>query len=124
MKTETIQIVDLGRGPQIAGHRLTVLDVFYYINRGRDFDFIRRALPSLSRDEFDAVLEYAHEHHGELVEKDRLAEEFIQRGIAEQKAKGLYRQIDDSIPVAVRATRLKESVRKRLAEQQSGNAAR
>jgi hypothetical protein len=31
MKTETIQIVERGRGPQLSTSRLTVLDVFYYL---------------------------------------------------------------------------------------------
>lgn len=92
MKTKSIEIVDIGRGPQIAGHRLTVLDVFYYLHRGHDFDFIQRALPSLSREQFNAVVEYVKEHRDELVEKDRRAEEFIRQGIATQKAKGLYRE--------------------------------
>jgi hypothetical protein len=34
MNTKKIQIVDLGRGPQIEGHRLTVMDVFYYLHHG------------------------------------------------------------------------------------------
>src|SRR3954453_13912862 len=103
MATTTVRIVDVGRGPQIEGHRLTVMDVFYYLHRGRDFDFIHRAMPSLSREQFDAVVEYVNEHRQELVEKDRRVEEWIQRGIAEQKAKGLYHEIDESVPVEVRA---------------------
>ena len=99
MKTMTVRIVDIGRGPQIEGHRLTVMDVFYYLHRGRDFDFVHRALPSLTREQFDAVLEYVDEHHDELVEKDRRVEERIRQGIAEQKARGLYPEIDESVPV-------------------------
>ena len=38
VNTQTVRIVDLGRGPQIEGHRLTVMDVFYYLHRGYDFD--------------------------------------------------------------------------------------
>jgi len=90
METNGMQIVDYGRGPQIAGHRLTVMDVFNYLHRGCDFDFIHRALPNLTRLEFDTVVAYVNQHHDELVEKYRRAEEFIKRGIAEQKAKGLY----------------------------------
>jgi len=121
MKTKTVRIVDLGRGPQIEGHRLTVMDVFYYLHRGHDFEFIRRALPSLTREEFDAVAEYVDEHRDELVEKDRRVEERIQKGIAEQKAKGLHREIDESVPVEERAARLKEKLRRRLIEQAEKN---
>lgn len=93
MKT-TVRIVDYGRGPQIEGNRLTVMDVFYYLHRGCDWDFIQRALPRLNRDEFDAVVQYVNSHREELIEKDRRVEERIQRGIAEQKAKGLGSRLE------------------------------
>ena len=127
MKTQTVRIVDLGRGPQIEGHRLTVMDVFYYLQRGYDFDFIHRAMPSLLREEFDAVVDYVNRHHDELVEKDRRADEFIRQGIEAQRAKGLYQDIDESVPVEERAARLSEKLRLRLAEQaekNGGHAAR
>src|SRR5436309_13661872 len=116
MNAKPIQIVDLGRGPQIEGHRLTVMDVFYYLHRGYDFDFIHMAMPSLTRAEFDAVVEYVNQHHDELVEEDRQAEEWIQKGIAEQKAKGLYIEIDESVPVEERAARLKAKMRQKMRE--------
>jgi uncharacterized protein (DUF433 family) len=116
MKTKTVQIVDLGRGPQIEGHRLTVMDVFYYLHRGYDFAYIHRAMPSLTRPEFEAVVAYVNQHRDELVEKDRRAEELIQQGVAAQKAKGLHHEIDESAPVEQRAARLKEKLRRRLAE--------
>lgn len=120
MKTD-IQIVDCGRGPQLSTSRITVMDVFYYLHRGRDWDLVHRAMPSLSREEFDVVLEYINQHRDELVEKDRRVEERNQQGIAEQKAKGLHHEIDVSVPVAVRAERLKEKLRQRLKEQAEKN---
>ncbi len=117
----TVAIVDYGRGPQIAGHRLTVMDVFYYLHRGYDFEFIHGAMPSLTRDEFDAVVEYVKDHHEELVQADREVEERNRKGIEEQKAKGLYHEIDESVPVEVRTARLKEKLRKRLTEQAENN---
>jgi uncharacterized protein (DUF433 family) len=121
MHAKTIRIVDIGRGPQIEGHRLTVMDVFYYLHRGYDFDFIHRAMPSLTREQFDAVSLYATEHHDELVEEDRFVEERIKQGIAEQNAKGWRREIDASVPVEERAARLKERLRHRLREQTEKN---
>lgn len=109
--TRTIAIVDRGRGPQIEGHRLTVLDVFYYLHRGHDFDFIQRALPSLSREEFDAVVAYVARHRDELVEQDRQADEFIRRGIEEQEARGLRAGVDESVPVEERIARLRTRLR-------------
>src|SRR5947208_12217120 len=88
MSTNHVRIVDVGRGPQIEGHRLTVMDVFCYLHRGYDFDFIHRAMPSLTREQFEAVVEYVNEHREELVERDRRVEEFHQRGMAAQHARG------------------------------------
>jgi uncharacterized protein (DUF433 family) len=116
MKTETIQIIDQGRGPQLSTTRITVLDIFYYLHRGYDFDTIREIMPSLSRAEFDLVLEYVKAHHDELVEKDQQAEDFIRRGIAEQKAKGLAPEIDESIPRDERIASLKIKLNQRCGE--------
>jgi len=88
MKTDTVQIVDHGRGPQLSTSRITVLDVFYYLHRGYDFDVVHDAMPSLSRAEFDVIVAYAKDHHDELVEGDRLAEERIRTGIEAQRARG------------------------------------
>src|SRR5437870_3601171 len=118
-----VEIVDVGRGPQIAGHRLTVMDVFYYLHRGHDFDFIHRAMPSLTREQFEAVVEYVNDHHAELVEADRRVEDRIRRGVVEQKAKGLHLEIDTSVPVEERAARLKEKLRQKLKEQSERNHA-
>jgi hypothetical protein len=116
MKTEIIQIIDHGRGPQLSTTRITVLDIFYYLHRGYDFVAIHEIMPTLSRVEFDVVVEYVKAHQEELVEKDRRAEEFIQRGIAEQKAKGLCPAIDESVPLEERVARLKIKMRQRLGE--------
>jgi phenylpropionate dioxygenase-like ring-hydroxylating dioxygenase large terminal subunit len=121
VKTQTVRIIDLGRGPQLEGHRLTVLDVFYYLHRGYDFDFIHRALPSLTRAEFDAIVAYVNDHHAELAEQDRRVEERIQQGIAEQKARGLYPALEESISVEDRVAQLKEKVRRRQAESAEKN---
>lgn len=115
MKTEIARIVDLGRGPQIEGHRLTVMDVFYYLHRGHDFDVIRQAMPSLTREQYDAVVEYVKEHYEELAIQDRRVEERIQRGIREQKAKGLRHELVEEMPVEERAARLKDRLHKKLA---------
>ena len=120
---ETIEIVDRGRGPQLSTSRLTVLDVFYYLHRGCDFDFIHKALPRLTRAEFDVVFDYVESHRAELVELDRRAEEFIQRGIAEQKAKGLYPVVDESLTIEQRVARLKAMITKQRTETNGDYAA-
>ena len=64
------------------------MDVFYYLHRGYDFDFIQRAMPSLTREQFDSVVEYVNAHREELVEKDRRMEEFHRCGMESQRARG------------------------------------
>jgi uncharacterized protein (DUF433 family) len=117
MKTNAVRIVDLGRGPHIEGQRLTVLDVFYYLHRGYDFDFIHQAMPSLTREQFDAVVEYVREHRDELVEKDRRAEEFHRRGVEEQHARGgIFAAGGEERPTAERVARLKEKMLQKRAQ--------
>jgi uncharacterized protein (DUF433 family) len=117
MNTNQVRIVDLGRGPQIEGHRLTVMDVFYYLHRGYDFDFIHQAMPSLTRDQFDAVVEYVNGHHDELAEKDRRVEEFHKRGIDAQRARGgVFAESDEDLTTEERVSRLKEKMKLKVAE--------
>jgi uncharacterized protein (DUF433 family) len=114
MNTKAIEIVDGGRGPQLSTTRITVLDIFYYLHRGYSFDAIQQIMPTLSRVEFDVVLQYVKTHEDELAEKDRQAEEFIQRGIEQQKSAGSSHEIDDTVPLEERVSRLKKKMLERL----------
>src|ERR1700738_2733378 len=117
MNTNSVRIADLGRGPQIEGHRLTVMDVFYYLHRGYDFDFIHQAMPGLTREQFDAVVEYVQAHHDELVEKDRRVEEFHQRGTETQRARGgIFAESEENLTTEERVARLKAKMEQKLAE--------
>jgi uncharacterized protein (DUF433 family) len=117
MTTKKVRIVDLGRGAQIEGHRLTVMDVFYYLHRGYDFDFIHGAMPTLTREQFDAVVEYVNGHHDELAEQDRRVDEFHQRGIEAQRARGgIFAESDENLTTAERIARLEEKMKLKLAE--------
>jgi hypothetical protein len=117
MSTGAVQIVERGRGPQLATSRITVLDVFYYLHRGYEFDFIQRAMPSLSRAEFDAIIAYIKDHHDELTEKDQQAEDFHRRGMEAQHARGgIFTPCDEDLTTAERVARLKEKLRQKLAE--------
>ena len=112
-----VQIVDRGRGPQLSTSRITVLDVFYYLHRGHDFAFIHQAMPSLTRDEFDVIAPYVQEHHDELVEADRRAEEFQRRGMEAQRARGgIFAESDAKLSTAERVARLKDKMTQRLGE--------
>ena len=117
MQSHTVRIVDVGRGPQIEGHRLTVMDIFYYLHRGYDFQFIQQAMPSLSREQFDAVVAYAKEHHNELVEKDQHIEEFHKRGMQAQHARGgIFSETEEKSTTEERAARIREELQSRWAE--------
>ncbi len=117
MQTKTIQIVDHGRGPQLSTTRITVLDVFYYLHRGYDFDAIHDIMPTLSRAEFDVVLAYVKLHHEELVDKDRRAEEFIQRGLQAQRAHGgIFAERNEDATTAERVARIRDIMKRRIAE--------
>ena len=115
MQTETIQIIDRGRGPQLSTTRITVMDVFYWFHRGYGWDEIRDLMPTLSREELEVVAAYVNEHHDELVEKDRRVEENTQKRIAEQHALG-FGPPDESLTRDQRVARLREKLRKRIAE--------
>ncbi len=117
MQTNTIRIVDVGRGPQIEGHRLTVMDVFYYLHRGYDFAFIHQVMPSLTPEQFDTVVEYVNEHRGELVERDGRVEEFHKRGMEAQRARGgVFAENDENVTTEERVARLKEKMKHKLTE--------
>jgi hypothetical protein len=121
--TQSITVEDRGRGPQLSTSRITVLDVFYYVHRGHDFDAVHEAMPTLSRAEFDVVMEYVVTHRDELVERDRLAVESIRREIAEQRSKGFYSDIDESIPLDQRIALMKKKLHQQLAGKTSDRAA-
>jgi hypothetical protein len=80
-------------------------------------------MPVLTREEFDAVVEYVAAHRAELVEQDRRAEEAIRRDIAEQRAKGLYSDIDESVPAEERIARMRARLHQRLAGKTGDRAA-
>lgn len=112
-----IRIVDIGRGPQIEGHRLTVMDVFYYLHRGYDFDFIHRAMPSLTREQFDVVVAYVTEHHDELVEEDRRVEQLNKLGMEAQHARGgIFAPGEEDLTIEERTVRFREKMKQKLAE--------
>jgi uncharacterized protein (DUF433 family) len=117
MDSQKTRIVDQGRGPQIEGHRLTVMDVFYYLHRGYDFEFIHRAMPSLTREQFDAVVAYINDHRDELIERDRRIDEFHKRGADAQRARGgVFAEADEHLSTEERVARLKAKMEQRPAE--------
>ncbi len=117
MKTETIEIVDRGRGPQLNTTRITVLDIFYWLHRGYGWEHVHETMPSLSRAEFDVVMEYVNQHRDELIEKDRRAEEYQEQRIAEQHARGgIFALPDESMTTEQWVERFRKRMEERIAE--------
>ena len=117
MTGNPIQLVDRGRGLQLSTSRITVMDVFYYLHRGYDFAVIHDIMPSLTHEEFDLIAAYVKDHYDELASKDRRIEEFHQRGIDAQRARGgIFAGSDDNLTTEERVARLKERLRQVQAE--------
>jgi uncharacterized protein (DUF433 family) len=85
MKTEKIQIVDRGRGPQLSTSRITVLDLVHYFQRGASYDEIIRWIPTLSHEQIAVVETYYRQHQEEFDEKDRRAQEYREEQIRLQR---------------------------------------
>ncbi|MCI0378054.1 MAG: DUF433 domain-containing protein [Gemmataceae bacterium] len=75
MKTEIIEIVDRGRGPQLSTSRVTVQDLVPYFQAGKSYEDIIRWIPALTAEEIAVVDRYYHEHRQELDAEDRLIRE-------------------------------------------------
>jgi uncharacterized protein (DUF433 family) len=59
--TSTATIIDRGRGPEIAGTRITVYDVMDYLKEGWHRDRIAR-LFRLSSEDIQAAIDYIEQH--------------------------------------------------------------
>jgi uncharacterized protein (DUF433 family) len=75
MKTETVEIVDLGRGPQLSTSRVTVHDLVPYLQEGCSNEEILHWIPTLTTEEIAVVRRYYRDHQQQLDEEDRLIRE-------------------------------------------------
>jgi uncharacterized protein (DUF433 family) len=75
MNTETIQIIDTGRGPQLSTSRVTVQDLVPYFQEGCSPEEIMRWIPTLGAAEIAIAEQYYREHQRALDEEDRLIRE-------------------------------------------------
>ena len=71
MKTETILIVDRGRGPQLSSSRITVQDLVPYIRQSYTHEQIREFMPVLTSEEIRVVEQYVRENYDAVMEQDR-----------------------------------------------------
>jgi uncharacterized protein (DUF433 family) len=61
------KIIDRGRGPEIAGTRITVYDVLDYYKTGWHRDMIADTL-ELSSQQVEVAIRYIEDHRGEVME--------------------------------------------------------
>jgi uncharacterized protein (DUF433 family) len=73
------KIVETGRGPEIAGTRLTVFDVIEYYKTGWHRDMIAVTLDLSSR-QVEAAIRYIEEHRDEVMARYERNMERIRRG--------------------------------------------
>ena len=73
------KIVKTGRGPEIAGKRITVYDVIDYYETGRHRDMIADTL-SLSSQQVEVAIRYIEEHRDEVMASYERNMERIRRG--------------------------------------------
>ena len=72
--SDDASIIDRGRGPEIAGTRITVYDIWDYARQNWHRDAIALTLPLPSAQVF-AALEYIEQHKDEVLsEYDRMVE--------------------------------------------------
>jgi uncharacterized protein (DUF433 family) len=73
MQTKTIEIIDIGRGPQLSTSRITVLDLIPYFQDGCSVPEILRWLPTLSPEEIEVVRQHYLAHQDMFDKLDREA---------------------------------------------------
>jgi uncharacterized protein (DUF433 family) len=71
MKTNAIEIIDRGRGPQLSTSRITVQDLVPYLQQHFTHEQIQEIMPSLSVAEIEAVERYVRDNYQAVMEQDR-----------------------------------------------------
>jgi uncharacterized protein (DUF433 family) len=65
-----IEIIDRGRGPELAGTRITVFDIIPYLEAGHTPNYIAAVL-NLATDEVLALMRYLEDHKAEVLETNK-----------------------------------------------------
>lgn len=114
MKTETICIVDHGRGPQLSTSRITVQDLLPFVRDGASNDEIRRWIPSLSDEEIALVKAYIREHYDDVLATEQEIKAHHDRLRAAQPG---WTRTFDQLSLEERRALMKEKLPRRSAEQ-------
>jgi uncharacterized protein (DUF433 family) len=110
-----IAIIDRGRGPELAGIRITVFDIIPYLKAGRSPTYIAAVL-GLSTDEVLALMQYIEEHKEEVMAENAKIEERIARGNPPE----IEARLKNSPTHALIKARLAERERQRSQEESNG----
>jgi uncharacterized protein (DUF433 family) len=78
-----IEIIHRGRGPELAGIRITVYDLIPYLQAGHGPTYIAAVL-GLSTDEVKALMQYIEDHKEEVMAENKKIEE-LRRKKAEEE---------------------------------------
>lgn len=80
-----VEIIDRGRGPQLSTSRITVQDLFPYLQDHCTNAEIRSVMPTLTDEDIAVVERYVREHYGEVAERVRRAQEWTAEQIRMQR---------------------------------------
>jgi uncharacterized protein (DUF433 family) len=119
MNTETIQIIDIGRGPQLSTSRITVRDMLPYYREGASNEEIRRWIPSLTDNEIALLKEYIREHFEEVLQAEKEIKAYHDRKRAAQPD---WTRANDHLSIEERMARLREKLAERKAEKNGTHA--
>src|SRR5208282_3684810 len=86
VKTETLEIVERGRGPQLSTSRITVQDLLPYYREGASNEEIRRWITKLTDEEIAVLKEYIRKHFEEVIADEKRIKEYHDRMRAAQPA--------------------------------------
>jgi uncharacterized protein (DUF433 family) len=73
------QIIDRGRGPELAGTRFTVFDMIPYLKKGHPPDYIA-SVCGLSVEQVETLIAYIENHKDEVMALNQEIEERVARG--------------------------------------------
>jgi uncharacterized protein (DUF433 family) len=110
-------IIDRGRGPELAGTRVTVFDVLHYLDAGHGPTYIAAVL-GISTPAVQTLMQYIEEHKEEVRAENQKILDRIARGNPPE----VEARLRESRAHGIIQARLAELRRKRLAEGTTGRA--
>ena len=111
---KTPLVVETGRGPSIAGTRITVFSVMDSIKSGHSAELIKQ-LFLISDEQLEAVLEYIAEHQEEV---EREYSEIVRRSMERRKVYERVFKERSSFPREMAVEELRRALHRKLAERQ------